>query len=250
MSDRASSSSATALFAVGPPSPASPATGFLKETHHPSYLSSDQQTQQTPQTPTSPPLMSVSAQSHASSNNFTSSQASPSHATAQHPAPPANLSSPPSSVPMSSQVSQQPTVTSSATNSFPTPASSVNDHMGGIESEQTDKLMGVGAAPAPAPAPATAEYTRTDHDRQPLGGTDPGSGVRDFANRPDDDAMDIDRKAEMVGNSNSGFGLDSLQREFASAYHLCKSCKSFPNFNPPKAAAACTMHFYLNVFWD
>lgn len=243
MSDRASSSSATVLFPVGPPSPASPAAGFLKETHHPSYLSSDQQT---PQTPTSPPLMSVSAQNHASSNDFTTpSQASPSHATAQHPPPPANISSPPSSVPMSSQVSQQPTAPWSATNSFPTPASSVNDHMGGVESEQTDKSMGIGAAPA------TAEYTRTDHDRQPLGGTDPGSGVRDFAGHPDYDAMDIHQKAETVDNSSSGFGLDSLQREFASAYHLCKSCKSFPNFNPPRKwqrPAPCT--FCLNVFWD
>lgn len=37
-----------------------------------------------------------------------------------------------------------------------------------------------------------------------------------------DDAMDVD-KAE------SGFGLDALQKDFASAYHLCKRCKGFSN---------------------
>lgn len=116
----------------------------------------------------SSPLMSVSAQSHVSSNNLTSSQASP-----------------PSSAPMSSQVSSQPT----ASASFPTPASSV---MGSGDIEQMEK-------PVPAPVPAE----RTDHDRS-LGETD---------------AMDVDK--------TDRFGLDTLQKEFASAYHLCKRCKDF-----------------------
>ena len=225
MSDRASSVS----FRVGPPSPASPAAGFLKE-NHPPFLPSDQ----IPQTPASPPLMSVSAQSHAS--NFASSQASPSQATSQ----PANLSSPPSSTPMSTQVSQQPTL--STTNSFPTPASSVSGHLVGNDSEHADKLMGAGMqesgeitmAETNTTLTQPAEHARTDHDRQ-FEGIDPGTGIRDFANidghQPvkDGGAMDLDSKNEATASlDNGGLSLDSLQREFTSAYHLCKSCKSSP----------------------
>lgn len=249
MSDRASSVS----FRVGPPSPASPAAGFLKE-NHPPFLPSDQ----IPQTPASPPLMSVSAQSHAS--NFASSQASPSQATSQ----PANLSSPPSSTPMSTQVSQQPTL--STTNSFPTPASSVSGHLVGNDSEHADKLMGAGMqesgeitmAETNTALTQPAEHARTDHDRQ-FEGIDPGTGIRDFANTDrhhpvkDEDAMDLDSKNEATASlDNGGLSLDSLQREFTSAYHLCKSCKSSPI---SILAAAVEKRFaphalLIDVFWD
>src|ERR1700712_3681788 len=108
MSDRTHSIS----FQASPPSPSSPAAGSLKENHRLPIFS-----EHIPQTPTSPPLMSVSDQSHAA--DFTTSHTSPNQATVQ----PSN-SSPPSSAPMSTQVSQQPTM--STTNSFPTPASSVS----------------------------------------------------------------------------------------------------------------------------
>lgn len=215
MSDRASSAS----FRLGPPSPSSPAAGFLKESHSP-FLSSDQ----LPQTPASPPLMSVSAQNHAI--NITSSQASFSQATSQS----TNLSSPPSSVPMSAQVFQQATL--STTDSFPTPASSVSGHL-----ENSDKATGIeiqesgptAMADSNAELTQSAEHRRSDHDRQ-LGGTDPGTGGRDSANM---DSMDVDTNNEaaaaaITSSENSGPGLDSLQREFTSAYHLCKSCKSSP----------------------
>ncbi|CEN59661.1 hypothetical protein ASPCAL02105 [Aspergillus calidoustus] len=208
MSDRASS----AALRAGPPSPSSPAPFFYNKDSVPHIPASDQ----IPQTPTSPPLMSVSAPNNAS--NFTSLQAVPSQATSQ----PASISSPPSSAPMSTQNSQQPTV--GVTNSFPTPASSVDpDHI--------DKSFGAGISETPAPSAAGAsagsaqqsEYRRTDHDRN-FGTAQTGTGIRDFAdcntNKPD--AMDVD--TELSAHTNPGWpSLDSLQKDFSSAFHLCKS---------------------------
>ena len=199
MSDRASSVSLRA----GPPSPSSPAAGSLKETQ-PSIPVSDQ----IPQTPTSPPLMSVSAQNYAS--NFTSSQASPNQQTTSQPA---NVSSPPSSAPMSTQPSQQPVV--GPPQSFPTPASSVSGQFPGPPSaddaEQADKFV---ASAVPDASTPHADNRRTDHERQAGGTGVPHPG----------DAMDIDTDTAL-GRISS---LDSLQKEFSSAYHLCKSCKSSP----------------------
>ena len=215
MSDRASSAS----FRVGPPSPSSPAAGALKQNQLPAPLSD-----RIPQTPTSPPLMSVSAQNYAT--NFVSSQASPNQATSQS----ATLSSPSSSAPMSTQASQQPTV--GTANSFPTPASSVSGHIPGAASfDESDKPMGPGIGDTGATtttmnaaAMQQAEHRRTDHDRQP-GGIE--SGVRDFAVSGSSDAMEID--SEVPASSNyGGPSLESLQKDFSSAFHLCKSCKSSP----------------------
>ncbi|EAW10683.1 uncharacterized protein ACLA_051550 [Aspergillus clavatus NRRL 1] len=221
MSDCASSAS----FRVGPPSPSSPASGSLKE-DHPPYISSEN----IPQTPTSPPLMSVSAQNYAT--NITSSQP-PSQATSQ----PANLSSPPSSAPMSTQTSQQPTV--GMATSFPTPASSVSGHfMGptsGEDSEQAEKAFGHARADTgtnsgtdmSAASTQQSEHRRTDHDRD-LATSTSDIGIRDFANmdhqiaRSDTDAMDIDKDTGASSNPN-GLSLESLQQDFSSAFHLCKS---------------------------
>ncbi|PYH42084.1 uncharacterized protein BP01DRAFT_347450 [Aspergillus saccharolyticus JOP 1030-1] len=203
MSDRTSSAS----FRVGPPSPSSPAAESLKETQQTSTISSDQ----IPQTPTSPPLMSVSAHNYAS--HFAPSQTSPSQATSQN----TSLSSPPSSAPMSTQPSQQPVVGGSA-NSFPTPASSVSGHipaksMGSRPSEPG--ATPVGAEPA---IMQRAEHRRTDHDRQPAG--DAESALRDST--ASGDAMDID-KEEPNSLNEGGMSLESLQNNFSSAFHLCKS---------------------------
>ncbi|PWY80659.1 rox3 family protein [Aspergillus heteromorphus CBS 117.55] len=222
MSDRASSAS----FRVGPLSPSSPAAGSLKQSQPPSVLSD-----RIPQTPTSPPLMSVSAQNYAT--NLASSQTSPNQATSQ----PANLSSPPSSAPMSHQASQQPTV--GTANSFPTPASSVSGHIPNAnsfdESEPADKPMGTepGATTATMNAAAMqqAEHRRTDHDRD-LGGMGPAIGVRDFADvNGESDAMDIDREAPALSLHN-GPSLESLQKDFSSAFHLCKSSYSATGPDP------------------
>lgn len=213
MSDRTLST-----FRAGPLSPSSPASGALKESHrHP--VASDH----IPQTPTSPPLMSVSDQSHVS--NFASSQTSPNQTTSQHP----NVSSPPSSTPMSTQVSQQPAV--STTNSFPTPASSVSGHpANAMSTEETDyssKLPGVGMQDSTGNTnQQAAEHKRTDHDRQSEA-TNPATGTHNFATEPDQssadvDAMDVDKESlhrPVIP------GLDSLQKNFTSAFHLCKSCK-------------------------
>ncbi|KAL4787217.1 hypothetical protein BJX76DRAFT_345712 [Aspergillus varians] len=211
MSDRTSSAS----FRAGPPSPSSPAP----------FTSPKDNTQPTispgriPQTPTSPPLMSVSAPNNAS--DFASLQ--PSQATSQ----PASLSSPPSSAPMSTQTSQQPTA--GVANSFPTPASSVGnpdqiDKSFGIGSSETGAPSTIGASAAPS---QQSEHTRTDHDRNPEP-AQAGTGVRDFAQLGGSpqlahgDAMDVD--TETSGQTNSSWtSLDSLQKDFSSAFHLCKS---------------------------
>ncbi|GFF22931.1 mediator of RNA polymerase II transcription subunit 19 [Aspergillus lentulus] len=221
MSDCASSAS----FRAGPPSPSSPASGSLKE-NHPPYISSEH----FPQTPTSPPLMSVSASNYAT--NITSSQP-PSQATSQ----PANLSSPPSSAPMSTQTSQQPTL--GPTNSFPTPASSVSGHFMGPTSVEDSEHAGTSFEHVQADSGATtatglhasstqrSEHRRTDHDRE-LEGPTPGIDVRDFAGmdvpltRDDADAMDVDKDVNASAKSD-GLSLESLQQDFSSTFHLCKS---------------------------
>ncbi|KAJ5949495.1 hypothetical protein N7454_001079 [Penicillium verhagenii] len=202
-------------FPTGPPSPSSPAAGSLKESRQLPISS-----EHIPQTPTSPPLMSVSDQSHVS--NFAPTQASPNQAIT-HP----NTSSPPSSTPMSTQVSQQPTM--STTNSFPTPASSVSGHPANATSvEDADhKSFSPGVQePRNVEGQQVTEHTRTDHDRQSLASCS-GAGVRDFATGPgqqatDPDAMDVDKDSAPRFDPRN-LGLDSLQNEFTSAFHLCKS---------------------------
>lgn len=217
-------------FPAGPLSPSSPAAGPLKENRQ-LLVSSDH----IPQTPTSPPLMSVIDPSHVS--NFTSSHTSPNQATFQPP----NTSSPPSSTPMSAQASQP---TMSTTNSFPTPASSVSGHLTNTTSvedaEHQPSRAGMQEskrASEGADDQQPSKYRRTDHDRQPSV-PGPETGIRDFASERDSrttaadagaDAMDVDTEPVALRN----LGLDSLQKDFTSAFHLCKSCK-----NPPTAALA------------
>jgi hypothetical protein len=216
MSDRTHPS-----FQARPPSPSSPAAGSLKENHR-LPISSDH----IPQTPTSPPLMSVSDQSHA--DNFTSSQTSPNQATVQPP----NISSPPSSAPMSTQVSQHPPM--STTNSFPTPASSVSGTLANATSaEDMDnggKSINLGAQDSAensgaGPAQQSTQRTPTDHARQSFQ-TD---STHSFASAQgqqltNPDAMDVDtqppRRADPLDLS-----LDSLQKELTSAFHLCRRRK-------------------------
>lgn len=222
MSDRTPSTT----FPAGPLSPSSPAAGSaLKESRQPP-VSLDH----IPQTPTSPPLMSVSDQNNVS--KFTSSQASPNQATIHHHPP--HTSSPPSSTPMSTQASQQPTV--STTNSFPTPASSVSGHLAHAPSvEDTDhKALHGGTQEATRNMGdgsdyQTTEHRRTDHDRQSLATASTVAGVHDFATglSSDPDAMDLDKELAPRGLTRN-LGLDSLQTEFTSAFHLCKSCKNSP----------------------
>ncbi|KAL4811185.1 Rox3 mediator complex subunit-domain-containing protein [Aspergillus unguis] len=209
----------SAPFRTGPPSPSpsSPAPfTSIKDSTTPTIPP-----EQTPQTPTSPPLMSVSAPNNAST--FASLQALPSQATSQS----ATLSSPPSSAPMSTQTSQQPTA--GVTNSFPTPASSFDpDHI--------DKSFGTGfsetgasSAAATSTAPIQqSEHRRTDHNRD-TEPTQAGTGVQDFASMSGDsaqpahgDAMELD--TETPSQTNASYpSLDSLQKDFSSAFHLCKS---------------------------
>ncbi|CAI7636869.1 unnamed protein product [Penicillium pancosmium] len=211
-------------FRAGPPSPSSPAAGLLKENRQ-LPISSDH----IPQTPISPPLMSVSDSNHVS--NFTSSQTSPNQAPSQPP----NTASPPSSAPMSTQVSQQPTM--STTNSSPTPASSVSgQHVNATSGEDADHKSFKSIAQDSARTAETSdhqktEYRRTDHQRQPSM-TDTGASVRDFAKeQPDGDAMDVDNEP-VVRSEAQNLGLDSLQNDFTSAFHLCKSLPTVTGPDP------------------
>lgn len=212
-------------YQARPPSPSSPAAWSQKENHRLPILS-----EHIPQTPTSPPLMSVSDQSHAA--DFTSSHTSPNQATVQHP-----NTSPPSSAPMSTQVSQQPTM--STINSFPTPASSVSGqplNATSVEdSENGRKSLNMGIQDSAenlgaGPNKQSTEHRRTDHDRQ-SSNTD---GSNDFAtghiqHSADPDAMDLDTEPTRRANT-SDLDFESLQKELTSAFHLCKSCK-IPQMN-------------------
>lgn len=209
MSDRTHPTS----FQVRPPSPHSPAGQSLKENHR-LPISSDH----IPQTPISPPLMSVSDQSHAS--DFTSSHISPNQA----PDRPLNISSPPSSAPMSTQASQQPAM--STNTSFPTPDSSVSGQQlkappADIETQMQDSAESVEASPDQPSTEQGPAASRAD-------------GTADFAleqgqHSTNPDSMDLDTElTRPTDTSNLSFGY--LQKELASAFHLCKSCK-IPHLN-------------------
>ncbi|OJJ49341.1 hypothetical protein ASPZODRAFT_140248 [Penicilliopsis zonata CBS 506.65] len=228
-----SNSVASTSYRVGPPSPPSPPAGSLKEQHsHPPPFPL-LAIEEIPQTPTSPPLMSVSAENYAS--NITSSQTSPSQTTAQ----PTNFSSPPSSAPMSTQTSQQPTMMT-VTNSFPTPASSVSGHgMGATAADDLDHSENSFPSSDPqslrSAAPTIHEHRRTDHDRHWTDAQQAAVGVRDFANSggredlpKDGDAMDVDKDTTNPNDSD----LASLQKDFTSAFHLCKSSYTATGPNP------------------
>ena len=89
------------------------------------------------------------------------------------------------------------------------------------------------------------EHRRTDHDRQSEGPS-AQTGVRDFGITGDQnmlnhgDAMDIDKGTADLSNYESS--LESLQKEFTSAFHLCKSCKSSPIPILGAAVAVFIMH--------
>ncbi|CBF75621.1 uncharacterized protein ANIA_10436 [Aspergillus nidulans FGSC A4] len=213
MSDRISS----APFRTGPPSPSpsspAPFTSLKENTY------STIPPEQIPQTPTSPPLMSVSATNDAS--NLANLQAS-SQATSQT----ASLSSPPSTAPMTTQNSQQPTA--GATNSFPTPASSVGpDHMNksfGTDFSETGASNTTGASAVPT---QQSEHRRTDHNRDSKSArarqaVKDSQQLGESGHAPHGSAMDLDTERPAQTNAN-WLSLDSLQKDFSSAFHLCKS---------------------------
>lgn len=204
-------------------SSASTAAGSIKATCSPGIS-----TTAFPQSPISPPLMSVGAQNYAS--NFAHSHTSPSHPTTSNGQP---LSSPTSSTPMSTQNSQQPTV--SVATSFPTPASSVSGQLRNTtpadESESADKSWGTGVMQT-SHVSGNMDYDsqhdrsghkRTDHDRQ----TSTNHSI-DRNGQPagvDVEMMDLDPKPEDLINRD--LSLDALQQDVGTAFHLCKSGKAF-----------------------
>ncbi|EEH17805.1 hypothetical protein PABG_00368 [Paracoccidioides brasiliensis Pb03] len=202
-------------YKAGPPlSPSSPPTDRAKshqlhQQHHPK--------DQTPHTPTSPPLMSASAQNYASS--FSTTETSPAQTQST------SLSSPPSSVAMSTQVSQQPTVTS--TTSFPTPASSVYGHFA-TNSTMDDPESNSKNATADSQKdgrPSTGEkrgldfididqpgHRRTDHDRQ----------KSSLHENSDENEMDLDYRVASTSQEER-LALSALQQDIGTAFHICKS---------------------------
>lgn len=177
-----------------------------------------------PQTPTSPPLMSVGAQSYAA--NLANPHTSPSHTTSNGQP----LSSP-SSTPMSTQTSQQPTV--SATNSFPTPASSISGHQRNAtpaaeDSDAADKTWAQRTRHSNAPQSADmmdvdkAEHRRSDHDRDQMPGTTDVGGLPSSAGV---DMMDVDSNVPRLGADDPS--IDMLQKDIGTAFHLCRTGKVF-----------------------
>jgi hypothetical protein len=71
----------------------------------------------------------------------------------------------------------------------------------------------------------SSEHRRTDHDRQSFSTQMNTTGQSQQIRDPD--AMEVDTEpAHRADTSN--LGLDSLQNELTSAFHLCKSCKISP----------------------
>ncbi|KAJ9249848.1 hypothetical protein DTO207G8_6468 [Paecilomyces variotii] len=219
-------SGSTTSYRAGPLSPSSPAAGSCKATQ-PLLSGIDH----TPQTPTSPPLMSVGSQNYASS--FTTTQASPGQTTTSQTAP---LSSPPSSTPMSTQLSQQPTV--AATNSFPTPASSVSGHlMGTASAEDLENAEKSGAriqgqdsgSMADSMTMGDSGHHRSDHDRQR--GGEGKTKLNDSTTVKDEDAMDVDGGAG-ISRDEGEFSLSSLEKDFGPAFHLCKTSHTMTGPDP------------------
>ncbi|EER40724.1 conserved hypothetical protein [Histoplasma capsulatum var. duboisii H88] len=213
-----------APFRAKPPSPSSHAVDSAKL--HQLYLQ-NRPKDQIPHTPTSPPLMSVSAQNYASS--FSTTQTSPPKTLQIASLPPS-----PSSVPMCSQISQQPTVTS--TTSLSTPASSAgglftSNHMM-REAEDTSKNVttdprkdgesyvgkGIGLDLMDID---TSDHRRTDHDRQKRGLDQSFGG----------NTMDLDYKATS-STQEEELSLAALQQDIGTAFHLCKSSYTVSGPNP------------------
>ncbi|EEQ88847.1 hypothetical protein RJZ56_007741 [Blastomyces dermatitidis] len=209
----------------GPPSsPSSPAADRTKP--HQLYQQNHPK-DQTPHTPTSPPLMSVSAQNYASS--FSTTRTSPAQ-TFQF----GSLSSPPSSVAMSTQVSQQPTVTS--TTSFPTPASSAGGNfVNNLTIDEAEGIAKNGTTDSRKDGESytgkevgldvmdidTSEHRRTDHDRQKRGAD----------KIPDDNTMDLDHRAAS-STQEEELKLSALRQNIGTAFHLCKSSYTASGPNP------------------
>lgn len=206
-----------APFRAKPPSPSSHAVDSAKL--HQLYLQ-NRPKDQIPHTPTSPPLMSVSAQNYASS--FSTTQTSPPKTLQIASLPPS-----PSSVPMCSQISQQPTVTS--TTSLSTPASSagglftsnhtmreaedISNNVTTDPRKDGESYVGKGIG-LDLMDIDTSDHRRTDHDRQNRGLDQSFGG----------NTMDLDYKATS-STQEEELSLAALQQDIGTAFHLCKSCK-------------------------
>jgi hypothetical protein len=130
---------------------------------------------------------------------------------------------------MSTQVSQQPTITT--TNPFPTPASSISGQFpianmaDDVETAVNSTVVcsqkesgtsrerdnGLGLMDIEIPC-----HRRTDHDRE----SEQVVTVETF----DENAMDVDQKvASPLGESQ--LSLATLQQDIGTAFHLCRTCK-------------------------
>ena len=199
---------------LSPPSP--PAEGVKEGTklHFPGY---------TPHSP-SPPLMSVATKSYGQS--FAETQASSVSAMA-HRSP-----SPPTSTPMSTQVSQQPIT---ATTSFPTPDNSVIGHSRKVpdefDEEHISKRQRIATEittiqersnhdlnhdlQSPASISWSKEIESQASDQQPMA---EGSNVI-----PSIQPSEVPNKATQPAAVE--LSLEQLQKNVGETFHLCKSGK-------------------------
>lgn len=201
--------SSSDLFPIAPPTPYSPS-----EQTYCLYQFKFPQDPRGPQTPESPPLMSVSAQSHAS--HFTSAQLSPAQ-TASQSVP---LSSPAPSIEMSRQPSAQTTL---ATSAFPTPASSVSDKGSSfntmdesgdshrnISDSQTQNPLAGGKTDQMELDPSVPTHGKSNHDWQEASGSK-------------ENEMGVDQTEAL--STSSKLDPQSLNPEIGKAFHLGRSCK-------------------------
>ncbi|WEW55766.1 hypothetical protein PRK78_001199 [Emydomyces testavorans] len=161
-------------------------------------------------------FMTATPQNYASS--FSTTQSTSPAQSASQSAP--DSSSPPSSLAMSTQPRQLSAIT--ATNAFPTPASSVG---GGAKDPQEPPEKGVRAVLETEGAPESAEIendlSQNQEDPQQRQEITTGSNV-------EEDAMDIDQKDDISEDPN----IAALQSDIGQAFHTCKTSYSISGPNP------------------
>lgn len=153
------------------------------------------------------PFMTLTPQNYASSWPTTQST-SPAQSASQS-AP--DSSSPPSSFAMSSQPAQQPAIT--ATNAFPTPASSVSGVLKESNDQVEHSLMGAGSALGCRDIEHGLPQSEQNTQQQQADLA--GSSL-------DEDAMDIDQNDSLSEDPK----IAELQRDIGQAFHTCKTCKA------------------------
>ena len=111
----------------------------------------------------------------------------------------------------------------------------------GTDFSETGASNTTGASAVPT---QQSEHRRTDHNRdsesaQARQAVKDSQQMGESGHAPHGSAMDLDTETPAQTNPN-WLSLDSLQKDFSSAFHLCKSCKS--SLILAMAVALCAPH--------